>query len=147
MIRHKWQFSARFRAGAFGWRNDKAIQRIKEAEKEISSVARKDKILAAEGVILFFRKLEPAVEQVDDSSGRMSGVIGRTIEKLIPVVARAPADNEMRAQWLVDLKSIAETSQYWLYSALPEHWGELCGSDEAARVWLENWLPRLESSL
>jgi hypothetical protein len=44
-----------------GWRNDKAIQRIKEAEKEISSVARKDKILAAEGVILFFRKLEPAV--------------------------------------------------------------------------------------
>jgi hypothetical protein len=84
---------------------------------------------------------------VDDSSGRMSGVIGRTIEKLIPVVARAPADNEMRAQWLVDLKSIAETSQYWLYSALPEHWGELCGSDEAARVWLENWLPRLESSL
>ncbi|MDF1568611.1 MAG: hypothetical protein RQ801_01625 [Spirochaetaceae bacterium] len=46
-----------------------------------------------------------------------------------------------------DLKSIAETTQYWLCSSLPEHWGELCGSDEAAWVWLEEWLPRSEFSL
>ncbi|MDF1568610.1 MAG: hypothetical protein RQ801_01620 [Spirochaetaceae bacterium] len=41
------------------------------------------------------------LEQVDDSSGRMSGVIGQTIEELIPVIARTPADDELRSRWLM----------------------------------------------
>ena len=146
-MKHKWEFAPRFRSGAFGWRNDKAIQRIKEAEKELRSISRKEPVLAAEGTILFFRKLEPAVEQVDDSSGRMGGVINRTIGKLLPIIAKAPADPELRALWLEQLKEIAETSEYWLYYSLSENWGDLCGTDESARQWLEKWQPRMEFSL
>lgn len=45
---HKWQFRARFRRGAFGWKSQPAIQRVKEAVSEIKKVARKDKVRAAE---------------------------------------------------------------------------------------------------
>jgi hypothetical protein len=42
---HKWEFSARFRRGSFGWKSEPAITRIKQAVTEISKVARKDQIL------------------------------------------------------------------------------------------------------
>ena len=44
---HSWTFRARFRAGAFGWRSDLPIKRIKEAVTEIKSAARKDAALGA----------------------------------------------------------------------------------------------------
>ncbi|WP_348234532.1 hypothetical protein, partial [Salmonella enterica] len=44
---HKWEFRARFRRHAFGWKSQPAIKRIKEAVSEIKKVARKDKLLAA----------------------------------------------------------------------------------------------------
>ncbi len=40
--KHKWEFNARFRRHAFGWRSQPAIQRVKEAVAEIKSVARKE---------------------------------------------------------------------------------------------------------
>ena len=44
---HKWEFKARFRRHAFGWKSQPAIQRVKEAVAEIKKVARKDAVLAA----------------------------------------------------------------------------------------------------
>jgi hypothetical protein len=55
MSTHKWQFSARFRRHAFGWRSDTPIQRIKEALAEIKQVARKEPVLAAEGAVRCWR--------------------------------------------------------------------------------------------
>ena len=37
---HKWQFKARFRRHAFGWRSQPAIKRVQEAVSEIKKVAR-----------------------------------------------------------------------------------------------------------
>jgi hypothetical protein len=45
----KFQFAARFRRNAFGWKSDTPIKRIKEALTEIKAVAKKEPILAAEG--------------------------------------------------------------------------------------------------
>ncbi len=59
---HKWQFKARFRRHAFGWRSQLAIKRVKEAVSEIKKVARKDKALAAEGAVSFLEKVSPAFE-------------------------------------------------------------------------------------
>ena len=72
---HKWEFSARFRKGSFGWRSDPAISRIKEAVTEISKVARKDQILGALGAVLFLEKLSPAIEHVDSSSGAIGTAV------------------------------------------------------------------------
>jgi len=60
----KWEFRARFRRSAFGWRSQPAIKRIKEAVSEVRKVARRDKLLAAEGAVLFLAKVSQALEGV-----------------------------------------------------------------------------------
>ena len=67
--KHTWTFAPRFRAGAFGWRSEPALSRIKEAVSEIKAIAKKDPILGAEGAILFLQKLSPALQNIDGSSG------------------------------------------------------------------------------
>src|SRR5690606_40510567 len=65
---HKWEFRARFRRHAFGWKSQPAIKRIKEAVAEIKKVARKDKVLAAEGAVLFLEKVSPALRSEEHTS-------------------------------------------------------------------------------
>lgn len=56
---HKWEFKARFRRHAFGWKSQPAITRIKQAVAEIKKVAKKDPVLAAEGAIAFLSGCRP----------------------------------------------------------------------------------------
>lgn len=42
-----WVFKTRFRRGAFGWRSQPAIQRVREAVSEIQKVRGKAPVLAA----------------------------------------------------------------------------------------------------
>jgi len=46
---YRWEFKARFRRHAFGWRSQPAVQRVKQAVTEIKGVARRDPLLGAEG--------------------------------------------------------------------------------------------------
>ena len=62
---HSWTLRSRFRAGAFGWRSDLPIKRITEAVAEIKKAARKDKVLGAEGSVIFLEKVSGALEHVD----------------------------------------------------------------------------------
>jgi hypothetical protein len=68
---HQWVFKSRFRRHAFGWKSQPAITRVKQAVAEIKQVGKTKPILAAEGAILFFERVSPALEQVDSSSGSM----------------------------------------------------------------------------
>jgi hypothetical protein len=40
--KHAWTFAPRFRRGAFGWRSDPALTRIRDALAEIKAINRKD---------------------------------------------------------------------------------------------------------
>jgi hypothetical protein len=62
--RHRWQFAARFRHNAFGWRSQPAIARVQEAVAEVRKVRRSNSVLAAEGAVLFLEKVSPALEQL-----------------------------------------------------------------------------------
>ena len=93
---HTWAFRARFRRHAFGWKSQPAIQRIKEAVSEIKKVAKKDKLLAAEGAVLFLEKMSPALEQVDSSSGAIGNAVNHAIAELVAIIASAPADKKTR---------------------------------------------------
>jgi hypothetical protein len=64
---HSWQFKARFRRHAFGWKSQPAIQRVREAVSEIRKAARQDGVLAADGAVALLERLSPALEQVDSS--------------------------------------------------------------------------------
>ncbi len=134
---HKWEFRARFRRHAFGWKSQPAIKRVKEAVSEIKKVARRDKVLAAEGAVLFLEKVSPALEHVDSSSGAIGTAVNNAIAVLVDIIAAAPADEKTREKWLERLFEAHAEDQIPYIERLADHWGELCASPEVASCWAD----------
>ena len=134
---HKWEFRARFRRNAFGWKSQPAIKRVKEAVSEIKKVARKDKLLAAEGAVLFLEKVSPALERVDSSSGSIGTAVNNAIAVLVDIIATAPADEATRETWLERLWEAYQDDQIPYIEPLGDYWGELCASKEIASRWAD----------
>ena len=146
LTKHAWQFAPRFRRGAFGWRSDLPIQRIKEAVSEIKAVGRKEPVLAAEGAVILLEKLSPALEQVDSSSGAIGSAVNRAIDTLVPIIAAATVDLGVRQRWLQRLWAAVENDGMSYIEALGELWGDLCVTPEIAVAWADEFLPGLESA-
>jgi hypothetical protein len=132
-----WAFVPRFRRGAFGWRSEPAIARIKEASSEIKAVSKKDALLAAEGAVLFLQKVSPAVQNVDGSSGAMGTTVNRAIDALVPVIANAPAAPALRRKWLEQLFQAHADDEVPYIEYLADVWGDLCASPEIAAEWAD----------
>ncbi|MDQ6951553.1 MAG: hypothetical protein Q9M26_07800 [Mariprofundales bacterium] len=143
MRKHQWAFRARFRANGFGWKSALPIKRIKEALSEIKKVRRKEPNLAADGAVLFLERLPSALTHVDSSSGAIGGAVNRAIESLVPIIAQAPADEDLREQWLERLWQAVEDDDMPYIEALPRDWGALCATRERALQWAK----RFESTL
>lgn len=135
--KHKWVFAARFRYHAFGWRSQPATLRVNEAVAEIKAAARQDQMLAAEGAVLLFEKLSPALEQVDSSSGAIGTAVNNAIATLVPIIAEAPADEKTRNGWLDRLWKAVEEDAIPYIEILPEYWGELCRTPAMASHWAD----------
>ena len=135
--KHKWEFKARFRRHAFGWRSQPAMMRIKEAVAEIKKVAKKDPVLAAEGAIAFLERVSPALEHVDSSSGAIGNAVNNAIAALVPIIANAPGDAKTREKWLERLYEAHQDDQIPYIEWLADHWGELCASSEVAAEWAD----------
>ena len=137
---HTWTFRARFRRHAFGWKSQPAITRVKEAVAEIKAVARTDKVLAAEGAVLFLEKVSPALEQVDSSSGSMGTAVHNAVRALVDIIAKAPVDTAKREAWLERLWEAYQEDRMPYIESVGDFWGELCGSPEVASRWADNLL-------
>lgn len=98
--RHTWEFRARFRRHAFGWRSQPAVQRVKQAVSEIKAVARRDQVLAADGAVAFLERVSPALENVDSSSGAIGTAVNNAIGELVRIAraTRRPARVERGAR-------------------------------------------------
>ena len=142
--KHAWAFSPRFRRGAFGWRSEPAIARIKEALTEIKAFNRKEPMLAAEGAVLFLSKLSPALENIDSSSGAIGSAVNRAIEVLVPIIANAPADPAVRRKWLEQLYQAHADEQIPYIESLGDYWGELCANADLAAEWGERLMETVE---
>jgi len=137
---HEWEFQARFRRHAFGWKSQPAMQRLKQAVSEIRKVARHDPGRAAEGAVRLLERLSPALENVDSSSGAIGTAVNHAIAELVPVIARAPADPTTREAWLERLWAAHEADEIPYIETLADHWGELCASNEVASAWADRLL-------
>ena len=135
-----WTFRSQFRAGEFGWRSDLPIKRIKEAVAEIKKAARKDKVLGAEGAVIFLEKVSGALAHVDSSSGAIGTAVNRAIETLAPIVSQAPASDDVRDKWLERLWRAIEDDEIPYIELLPDHWGELCVTSERASRWADRFI-------
>jgi tetratricopeptide (TPR) repeat protein len=144
--KHKWAFSPRFRARAFGWKSQLPVKRVGEAVAEMRRVARKDPVLAAEGAILFLEKVSAAIENVDGSSGSMGNAVNRAIEALVPIIAAAPVSDEVRGVWLDRLWDAMEGELIPYIEGLEEFWGDLCVSPDLMTRWTFRLLPGLRES-
>jgi len=137
---HSWSFRPRFRANAFGWRSDLPIKRIKEAVAEIKKATRQDKVLGAEGAVIFLEKVSGALEHVDSSSGAIGTAVNRAIETLVPIIVQAPASDKLRDKWLKRLWCAIEDDDIPYIELLPDHWGELCVTPERASRWADSFI-------
>jgi hypothetical protein len=145
---YKWEFKARFRRSAFGWKASRlAIERIGEAVSEIKSVARKDPVLAVEGAIAFIERVSPALEHVDSSSGVLGSAVNYALAELTAIIAAAPADAKTRDAWLARLWAAHEADQIPYIERLGDHWGDLCASEEVASAWADRLLDVTRAAL
>jgi hypothetical protein len=135
--RHKWEFNARFRRHAFGWKSQPAIQRVKQAVSEIRKVARRDPVVAGDGAVTLLERLSPALEHIDSSSGAIGTAVNNAITALVPIIAGAPADPKTREIWLERLWTAHEADEIPYIESLGDSWGELCASKELASVWAD----------
>jgi hypothetical protein len=94
----RWEFTHRFRRGAFGWKSPPAIQRVRQAVSEIKTAARHDPALAAEGAVLFLERLSPALEHVDSSSGAIGTAVNHAISRHDGVPQRAVPGGALHRQ-------------------------------------------------
>jgi hypothetical protein len=84
---HRWAFKTRFRASAYGWHGSAlAGKRLEEAVREINSVAKSDRVSAADGCVSLMERLWPALEHIDTSSGALGGAVHRTLTPVSPRV-------------------------------------------------------------
>jgi hypothetical protein len=134
---HTWEFKARFRRHAFGWRSQPAAQRVKQAVSEIKAVARRDRVLAADGAVAFLERVSPALENVDGSSGAIGTAVNNAIAELVRIIAEAPADPGTRDSWLERLWAAYEADRMPYIESLGDRWGELCASPEIASEWAD----------
>lgn len=148
MTMHHWNFRARLRRSAFGWKGSKlAIERIKEALTEIRTVARHDPATAAEGAVLFLEKVSPAVNQIDGSSGALGNATYAAVQELAPIISNAPVDTATRKKWLDRLFEAIQEDDPPCIEHLGDLWGELCATPELASAWADRLLPTLRSVL
>jgi len=134
---HKWEFKARFRRNAFGWKSQPAIQRIKQAVTEIKKVSRSDPVIAADGAVTLLERISPALERIDSSSGAIGTAVNNAIAQLVPIIAGASADPQTRDAWLERLWVAHEADQMPYIELLTDYWGELCASREVASRWAD----------
>lgn len=143
--KHKWEFAARFRRGAFGWKSAPAMKRIKEAVAEIEKQARIDAVVAAEGAVVLLEKLSPAIEAVDSSSGSIGTAVDNAVGRLVPLIAAAAADPETRRDWLERLWQALVEDQVPYLESLPDRWAELCADARLAGEWVDRLIQRVRA--
>jgi tetratricopeptide (TPR) repeat protein len=141
--KHRWAFTARFRARAFGWRSQPAITRVKEAVAEIKKAARADPVLGAEGAVLFIERISPALEQVDSSSGAMGTAVSNALRDLVPIILQASATEPARDHWLERLWTAFQDDEMPYIESIADQWGPLCMTRERASRWAGTLLPPL----
>ena len=135
---YKWQFKARFRRGAYGWRGTKpAAQRLKEAVSEIKKVNRSDSLLAGEGAVSLMERLWPALEHIDSSSGILCNAVYRTLNELIPILIKADADKKTRKKWMERLYDAVADDGVDFLCPVQERWGEICVYDDLKNEWAD----------
>jgi hypothetical protein len=126
MPTQKWTFKSRFRANAYGWKGTAiATKRLREAVSEIKKVSKTDPITGADGAISLMERIWPSLQSIDGSSGALGSAVSRTLDALIPLVIKAPADKKTRRKWLERLFDAVQEDGVDYLAPVEARWGEI----------------------
>ena len=64
---------------------------------------------------------------------------------VVPIVAQAPASDDLRDKWLERLWRAIEDDDIPYIELLPDHWGELCVTQERASRWADRFMEGVRS--
>ncbi len=65
----------------------------------------------------------------------LGSAVSRTLDALIPVIVKAPANESTRNKWLDRLWQAMTDDGVDYLSLVGDRWGEICGSEDVARWW------------
>ncbi len=105
--RHVWAFEQHFGTGALSQRKELATEHIEHAVIEIKRTAETDELLAAEGAVLFLERLSPRIDQIEGTAWKVNTSVFRAVEALSPMIAAAPAEEDVKNLWLERLKLVS----------------------------------------
>src|SRR6202040_7665 len=128
----------------FGWHGSRAaIARLQEATSKIKSIARSDAIAAAEGVVALAKRLWPALQEIDTSSGALGNAVNHALEELLPILIAAPADPTPRRCWLERLHQEVQNDGVQYLGLIEDRWGEVAVYPELMNAYADQLLPFL----
>lgn len=112
---------------------------------EIKQASKKELSLAAEGAVLFLEKLSPTIEEVNGSSGGIGTTVNRAIETLVPIVAKADANQAERQRSLERLKDAVETDEIQCLEGIGNYWDGLCAGPNVASRSADDFMATVAS--
>jgi hypothetical protein len=140
--KHNWEFTKYFRANVYGWKGTAlASKRIKDAVKEIKSVAQKEPVTAAEGAVLFIEKCWRAIEHIDSSSGAIGTAVNNALIEMVQIIHDAPLAIQERQKLTERIWESWQEEGYGYYDELSKRWVEICVKPEILIYWADNFLP------
>lgn len=146
--KRQWGFKPKFRAGLYSWKGSaKATKNLRAAVSEIRKAYKTEPLEAVEAAVYLMGRFWPAFQDIDGSSGALGKAVNDTIDKLLPLVIDAPADEPLRKKWMVRLyKAICDDGVEYL-GHLTEQWGRICVTDSLRGHWVEEFLPFTRKAL
>ena len=75
---------------------------------------------------------------MDSSSGAIGTAVNNAVDALVPFIAKAPADVDLRKKWLDRLWQAIEDDDIPYIEILACRWGSLCHSPDLASQWADD---------
>lgn len=144
----KWKFKPSFRTGLYSWNGTaKATKNLRAAVSEIRKAYKSNPLDAVDAAIYLMEQLWPATQHIDTSSGSLGSAVNDAIEKLLPLLIKTPADEQLRKKWTHRLfEAICDDGVEYL-APVTEQWGKLCVTDSLRSYWIEELLPYTEKAM
>lgn len=146
--KHRWEFQPKFRAGLYSWNGSaQATNNLRAAVSEIRRVYKSDPLDAVEATIYLMGHFWPTFQGIDDSGGALGNAVRAAIDKLVPLMIDAPADDGLRKAWTLRLFDAIRDDGVDFLSTLTGQWGKLCVTDSLRAYWIEDLLPNTTKAL
>ncbi len=146
--KRQWEFKPKFRARLYSWNGSaKATKNLRAAVSEIRKVYKTDPLEAVEAAVYLMGRFWPAFQDIDSSSGALGGAVNDTIDKLMPLIIDAPADEPLRKKWTLRLFDAIRDDGVEYLGRLTEQWGKICATNSLRDYWVDEFLPFTEKAL